>query len=75
MDHLAAGTCVVVDASCVEEADLTFIQLMVSARKTAEHYGATLSVKDVPSVLTTLLARSGIKPGGECDPFTNGGGP
>lgn len=69
--RLSPASDVIVDCSRIEEADIACVQLLLSARKTAERLGATLRLAGVPPVLRDLLDRCGTPD----DPFWNGEAP
>lgn len=62
---------VVLHCAQIEEADLSFVQLLLSARKTAERLGATLRLAGVPAALRDVLERCGVAD----DPFWTGEAP
>jgi ABC-type transporter Mla MlaB component len=57
----AAGTDLTLDLSEVEEADLTFVQLIVSAQRTAEAQGVNLALAaPAPEPILQVLERGGF---------------
>ncbi len=60
-EHIAghAGEGLVIDATAVEEADVSLAQILVSAGQTAAARGAALSLRPSPAV-SALLARAGL---------------
>lgn len=63
---------VVLDCSRIEEADLSFVQVLVAARKTADRLGARVRLADPSPVLRELLDRCGAMGAAVKDPFWNG---
>jgi ABC-type transporter Mla MlaB component len=58
---LGAGSDVILDLSEVEEADLTFIQLILSATRTASERGLSLTLSaPAPEPVMQLLERGGF---------------
>lgn len=57
LDH--AGEGLLVDASAVEEADISLVQILVSAGRTAASRHLAMTLKPSPAV-TALLARAGL---------------
>ena len=56
-----AGSEVVIDAAAVEEADLTFVQVLASAHKQSQAEGRSFRiVEPVPPLLASLAARAGL---------------
>ncbi|MDF8332154.1 STAS domain-containing protein [Novosphingobium cyanobacteriorum] len=56
-----AGSEVEIDASALEDADLTFVQVLASAHKQAEIEGRSVRiVAPVPPVLASLAERAGL---------------
>lgn len=67
-DLLGQHSHVEIDCSAVSEADLTLVQLLLSARKTAEHDGKRLTLAAPASgALLDALARAGVL--AAADPF------
>ena len=67
-EHLAAHAEVTLDCSAVDEVDLTFVQMLLAARKSAAAHGRTLRLS--PAAAGPLLAclhAAGVlpEPGGE----------
>jgi anti-anti-sigma regulatory factor len=57
-----AGSEVEIDAAAVEDADLTFIQVLASARKQAQAEGRSFRiVEPVPPLLASLAERAGLQ--------------
>ncbi|WP_242095357.1 STAS domain-containing protein [Sphingomonas sp. CROZ-RG-20F-R02-07] len=60
-DGLAAGADIVIDASPIRAADLSFVQLVTAARIEAERRGTALTLaQPANAVLTALLDRAGF---------------
>jgi anti-anti-sigma regulatory factor len=58
---LAAHDRVVIDATALEQADISLVQVLAAARKTAEGAGRSLRLVAPPGgVLAQLLARAGL---------------
>ncbi|MBB3936243.1 STAS domain-containing protein [Aureimonas phyllosphaerae] len=57
LDH--AGEGLLVDASAVEEADISLVQILVSAGRTAASRHLAMTLEPSPAV-TALLARAGL---------------
>lgn len=71
--HLRTGSTLSIDCSRVDEVDLSIVQLLLSARNTAEQRGGTLRLTAVPPALRSVLQRAGLS--GANDPFWNGATP
>jgi anti-anti-sigma regulatory factor len=58
---IAGGGEVVVDCSCVEEADLSFLQILVAAARGAARHGVALRFDPEPSeAVTRAFERAGL---------------
>jgi anti-anti-sigma regulatory factor len=57
LDH--AGEALVIDATAVEEADVSLLQLLVAAGRTATARNVSLALRPSPAV-SALLARAGL---------------
>lgn len=57
--HGEDGDVIEIDLSAVEDTDITLIQLLLSAGKSAEAKGRTLSITS-SSAVTDLLSRAGL---------------
>jgi anti-anti-sigma regulatory factor len=72
IDALARNTAVVIDCSAAESIDLSFIQLLLAARRSAETAGHTFALAAPASgVLAAALTQGGFLPSN--DPFWTGG--
>ena len=57
---------IILDCDQIEEADLTFLQLVIAARRSAGHVGKGFSLSAPPrGALLAALDRAGIRPEGE----------
>jgi anti-anti-sigma regulatory factor len=74
-DRLGRPAPLVVDCSQVDDVDLSVIQLLLSARKTAGCFGGSLLLAGISPALRGVLERCGMVGGGAADPFWNGGRP
>jgi hypothetical protein len=64
-DILTAESAILLDCGAIEETDLTFLQLVIAARKSAVRDGKTLALASpAEGVLLTALAQAGIRPDG-----------
>ena len=64
-EALSGGGEVLLDCGRIEEVDLTFIQLVIAARKSAERDGKTLTLQSpAQGPLLKALDLAGILPGG-----------
>jgi anti-anti-sigma regulatory factor len=63
------------DCSAIDEADISLVQVLISARKTAQQYGTTLRLDAVSDALRSALERAGIPGATGDDPFWNGAAP
>lgn len=61
---LASATDLVLDCTDIERADITFVQLVVSAAGTAERQAKRLTLVDVPDTVQGAFARAGLTPQG-----------
>jgi ABC-type transporter Mla MlaB component len=60
-EHYASAASVAIDASAVTEADLTFVQLILSLRRTAERDGKRACITGpLPDCLRDTLVRGGF---------------
>ena len=65
-DALAADSSVTLDCEAVEEADLSFLQLVIAARKSARNAGKTLGMAaPATGPLLAALDSAGIRPEGD----------
>ena len=65
-DALADNPSVALDCEAVEEADLSFLQLVISARKSARNTGKTLTLTaPAAGPLLAALDSAGIRPEGD----------
>lgn len=62
---LAASADVEIDCSACERIDVSFVQLMASASKTAERTGARLRLTHIPDAGRAAFARAGLTPPGQ----------
>jgi anti-anti-sigma regulatory factor len=61
VEALSKGRPVEIDCSDVQDADLTLVQLLLAAFRSARRAGASLTMRQpLPEVLRDLLARSGF---------------
>lgn len=67
-EQLDAASDITLDCSRIDEADLSFIQVVLSARKSAEWLGAGLRLVGVPAEVRAVVERCGAAE----DPFWNG---
>lgn len=59
-ERLAAGQGVVLDGSSVESADITFVQLMVSAQRSFAACSLPFALEGIPSPVSSAFSRAGI---------------
>src|SRR5579884_1049528 len=65
-DALAESACVEIDCRGASEIDLSFIQLVLAARKSAEATGKTIILVEPPAeILLETLSRAGFLDGSE----------
>ena len=65
-DALAAESSVALDCEAVEEADLSFLQLVIAARKSARNTGKSLGLAaPATGPLRAALDSAGIRPEGD----------
>ncbi len=63
LESLAESEALTLDCSAVDEVDLTFIQLIMALRKSAEHSGKALSlVTEADSAVLRALDEAGVWP-------------
>jgi len=64
-DVLAAiegGSRLVLDCAAIERTDITFVQLVAAAARTAGRRGLTLDLTNLPYPVVTAFRRAGIAP-------------
>lgn len=61
---LAASADVEIDGTDCERVDVSFVQLMTSAARTAERTGARLHLTNMPDAAQMAFARAGLVPPG-----------
>ena len=65
-DALSDHACVILDCEEIEEADLTFLQLVIAGRRSAQRDGRQLALTATArGPLLAALDRAGIRPEGE----------
>lgn len=69
---LSASRDVVVDCSQVEDVDIGIVQVLTSARLSADRLGAALRMRAPSAPLRAVLERAGVVATAD-DPFWNGG--
>lgn len=52
----------ILDADAFQSGDITFVQTLISAAKTAERWGVRMEIANAPPVFTALLERCGLGP-------------
>lgn len=62
---LATSADVEIDCADCDHTDVSFVQLMVAAAKTAERTGARLRLTNMPDAGRTAFARAGLTPPGQ----------
>ncbi|MCR6630963.1 MAG: STAS domain-containing protein [Magnetospirillum sp.] len=72
VQRVATTAGLVVDCSRIEEADVSIVQLLLSARKTAAQFGGALRLAALSPALRAVLERCGVTGGAADDPFWNG---
>lgn len=69
--HLTGAGNIHIDCSQVEESDISIVQVLLSARATAERQGVPLRLTAPPPPLVAVLDRAGV-PLAAIDPAWNG---
>ncbi len=65
-DALAGNDAIILDCGAIDEADLTFLQLVVAARKSAARDGKSVTLMATArGPLLAALDKTGIRPDGE----------
>jgi anti-anti-sigma regulatory factor len=65
-DALTGNDAIILDCGAIEEADLTFLQLVIAARKSARRDGKNLALAATArGPLLAALDKAGIRPDGE----------
>lgn len=57
---LSAGQGISIDCSAIESADFTFVQLMVSARRSFETQSLPFALDQVPPAVLAAFSRAGV---------------
>ena len=75
LQALSLHTTVNIDCSAIESADLSAVQLLLAARRSAQTNGKQLQLHPPPApALHGALLRGGlVQPGADGDPFWSGG--
>lgn len=74
IQHLGSSANVVFDCSQVEDADISIVQVLLSARATADRLGTTLHLRNPSPALLAVMERAGVA-GVADDPFWTGDAP
>ena len=75
VERLGLNRELVVDCSRVEEADLSLVQVLLAARKSAENLGGSLRLAALSPALHDVIERSGIDGSDDAERFWTGGAP
>lgn len=59
----------ILDASAFQSGDITFVQTLASAAKTAEKLGVRMEITNAPPAFAALLERCGLAPQLHAPPF------
>lgn len=63
MDRLRERCALSLDAGAFESGDITFVQILISAARTAEQVGGTVDIVNASPAFTALLERCGFDAG------------